>query len=130
MSFECTLNISGIKPEVSNRAFIQSYKQTSNPKYYQKHQKRIENFFQDKLQKNINQAQIPYTISNTFTVNFKSDGVYFSSDSRDALKYEFGSGKMPPKRFIEPAFIETANEVSNIMITDALDLYNKYSRFI
>lgn len=130
MSFECTLNISGIRPEVSNRAFIQSYQQTSNPKYYQKHQKRIESFFQDKLQKNISQAQISNNIAETFNVNFKSDGIYFSSNSKQALKYEFGSNNTPPKRFIEPAFIETANEVSDIMITDALGLYNRYSRFI
>lgn len=130
MSFECTLNVSGVRPEASAKAFIQSYQQTSNPKYYQKHQKRIENFFQDKLQKNISQAQISNSISKTFFVNFKSDGIYFSSSSKQALKYEFGSNKTPPKRFIEPAFIETANEVSNIMITDAIDLYHKYSRFI
>ena len=106
MTFECTLNISGVRPEVSNNAFIQSYQQTSNPKYYQKHQKRIESFFQDKLQRNISQAQISNSIADTFSINFKSDGIYFSSSSEKALKYEFGSDKMPPKRFIEPAFIE------------------------
>lgn len=130
MSFECTLNITGIKPETSNKAFIQSYQQTSNPKYYKKHQQKIEKFFQNKLQQSTQQVQISSNIVNTFDVNFKSDGIYFSSNSKSALKYEFGSGKTPPKRFIEPAFIETANEVSNIMITDALDLYNKYTRFI
>ena len=130
MSFECTLNVNGIRPEASAKAFIQSYQQTSNPKYYQKHQKRIEDYFQDKLQKNISQAQISNGIAKTFSIDFKSNGIYFSSYSKQALKYEFGSNKTPPKRFIEPAFIETANEVSKIMITDALDLYNRYSRFI
>lgn len=128
MSFECTLNITGVTPEKSAQAFIMSYQQTSNPKYYQKHQKHIENFFQDKLQKNISQAQISHGIAETFHVDFKNNGIYFNSSSKQALKYEFGSNNTPPKRFIEPAFIETANEVSNIMITDALDLYNRYVR--
>lgn len=129
MTFECTLQISGTKPEVSNRAFLQSYQETSNTKYYKKYEKKIESFFKDKLSRNMSQSQIPQSLENTFFIDFKSDGIYFSSNSSTALKYEFGSGNIPPKRFIEPAFIDTANEVSEMMITDALDLYNKYSRF-
>lgn len=129
MSFECTLNVSGIEPHVSNEAFLQSYKDTSNAKYYKKHEKRIEQYFQKKLTQNISQYQLPSSLENTFFIDFKNDGIYFSSNSIKALKYEFGSGNMPPKRFIEPAFIDTANEVSEIMITDAIDLYNKYTRF-
>lgn len=78
----------------------------------------------------MSQSQIPQSLENTFFIDFKNDGIYFSSNSSTALKYEFGSGNIPPKRFIEPAFIDTANEVSEMMITDALDLYNKYSRFV
>ena len=130
MTFECTLQISGIRPEVSNRAFLQSYQETSNAKYYKKYDKKIESFFKDKLSSNMSQSQIPQSLENTFFIDFKSDGIYFSSNSSTALKYEFGSGNIPPKRFIEPAFIDTANEVSEMMITDALDLYNKYSRFV
>ena len=129
MSFECTLNVSGIEPHISNQAFLQSYRDTSNPKYYKKHEKRIEQYFKDKLAQSVLQYQLPDSLTNTFFINFKNDGIYFSSDSVKALKYEFGSGNMPPKRFIEPAFIDTANEVSEIMITDAIDLYNKYTRF-
>ena len=128
MSVECTLNVSGIKPEVSNKAVIRSFQQTSSPKYYQKYQKRIESYFQDKLQKNISQAQISNDIADTFNIKFQSDGIYFNSDSIEALKYEFGSKNTPPKRFIEPAFTETANEVSQLVITDAIDLYNRYTR--
>ena len=130
MSMQCTLNVTGIRPEVSHKAFINSYLTTSNPKYYKKYEKRIDNFFREKLSKNISQNQIPDSINQSFFIDFKSDGIYFSSNSKAALKYEFGSGSMPPRRFIEPAFIETANEVSNIMITDAINLYNQYSRFV
>ena len=49
MSFECTLQVSGIKPEVSHKAFLQSYITTSNPKYYKKYEKRLNDFFQKKL---------------------------------------------------------------------------------
>ena len=99
-------------------------------KYYKKYEKRIEKYFKSKLDQNIAQNHIPHSLEQTFFINFKNDGIYFSSNSIQALKYEFGSKNMPPKRFIEPAFIDTANEVSQIMITDALDLYNRYSRFI
>jgi len=130
MVFECKLHVSGIPLEVSNKAFIQSYQVTSNPKYYKQYNKRIEQFFKDKLVQNMSQNNIPQSLEKTFHVDFKNDGIYFSSSSKSALKYEFGSGNMPPKRFIEPSFIETANEVSQIMITDAISLYNKYTRFI
>lgn len=130
MSFECTLQVSGIKPEVSHKAFLQSYITTSNPKYYKKYEKRLNDFFQKKLSQSISQNQLPHSLEKTFFLDFKSDGIYFQSNSKQALKYEFGAGSVPPKRFIEPAFIETANEVSNIMITDAINLYNQYSRFI
>ena len=130
MSFECTLDITGIPPEVSNKAFLQSYQDTSNPKYYKKYEQRIEQYFKDKLSQHISQNQLPSYLEDTFFIDFKNDGIYFNSNSKSALKYEFGSGNMPPKRFIEPSFIETANEVSQIMITDAISLYNKYTRFI
>ena len=130
MPFQCTVTMTGIPPERSHNAFIQSYRDTSSPKYYKKHQQRIESFFQEKLTQNIQQAQVPSYLSNTFNVNFKNDGIYFTSTSKQALKYEFGSGNIPPKHFIEPALKETANEVSNIMITDAIDLYSKYTRLL
>lgn len=130
MSFECTLDVSGIKPEVSHKAFIQSYQDTSNPKYYKKHEQKIEDFFKNKLEQHMSQNGIPQSLEQSFFIDFKNDGIYFSSNSEAALKFEFGSGNMPPKRFIEPAFVEAANEVSNIMITDAINLYNKYSRFV
>jgi hypothetical protein len=130
MTFECTLSVSGIRPEVSNQAFLRSYQDTSKPKYYKKYEKRIESFFKDKLIQNMSQNQIPQSLEQSFFVDFKNDGIYFNSNSQKALKYEFGAGNMPPKRFIEPALIDTANEVSDIMITDALDLYNRYSRFV
>ena len=129
MTFECTVNTTGINPQSSIRAFLRSYQDTSNPKYYKKHEKRIEQYFQKKITQNISQYQLPSSLENTFFIDFKNDGIYFSSNSIKALKYEFGSGNMPPKRFIEPAFIDTANEVSEIMITDAIDLCNKYTRF-
>lgn len=128
MSFECSLNVSGIKPETSYKALIYSYQQTANPKYYQKHQSHIEDYFQDKLEKNVNQAQISNDIVDTFNVQFQNDGIYFNSNSIEALKYEFGSQDISPKRFIEPAFTETANEVSQLVITDAINLYNQYVR--
>ena len=128
MPFECTVTMSGIPPQKSHNAFIQSYLQTSQPKYYKKHEKRIEEFFKAKLTQSIQQAQVPSFLDKTFHINFKNDGIYFKSTSKAALKYEFGSGNIPPKHFIEPAIKETANEVSKIMITDAINLYNRYTR--
>jgi len=130
MTFECTLNTSGVSPEKSAYAFIQSYRDTSDVKYYTKHEKRIENFFKKKLEQSISQSRIPQSLSKSFFINFKNDGIYFSSNSKRALRYEFGANDVSPKRFIEPAFIATANEVSQIMITDAIGLYNQYSRFV
>ena len=131
MTFECTLNTTGINPQSSIKAFLKSYQDTSNPKYYQKYDKRLEQYFQDKIRKNIRQTQIKDDkLADTFFVTFKNEGIYFSTNARRALKYEFGSGNTPPKRFLQPAIVETANEVSNIMITDAIDLYQKYSRIL
>lgn len=131
MSFECTLNVTGTKPQSSARAFLRSYQETSSPQYYKKYDQRIQSYFKNKLSQSISQAQIyDNTLEQSFFVDFKSDGIYFSSNSSKALKYEYGYDKNPPKQYLESAVIETANEVSNIMITDALDLYNKYSRIL
>lgn len=127
MTIECTLNISGIDPEQSNKAVLRSYNETSNPKYLKKHQQKINKTFKKKLTHNMNQFQIPSSLEQTFSIDFKNDGIYFISSSLNALKYEFGSGQIPPKRFIEPTVVETANEVSNILITDAVNLYKQYS---
>lgn len=131
MTFECTLNVTGTNPQTSIQAFLKSYQDTSNPKYYKKYDKHLEAYFKDKLRKSISQAQIKdKNLDKSFFVTFKSEGIYFSSKSKKALKYEFGYGNNPPKRYLQPAIVETANEVSNIMITDALNLYNKYSRIL
>ena len=126
MTVNCTLTTTGINPKKSYDALIKSYSQTSNPKYYQKYQNNIEKFFKNKLEENIAQAQLPDSLVSTFDVKFKSSGIYFTSNSEQALKYEFGSGRMPPKHFIEPAIIETANDVSQKVITDAISLYEQY----
>lgn len=126
----CTLQVSGIKPEVSHKAFLQSYTITADPKYYKRYEKRLNDFFQKKLSQNITQNHLPHSLEKSFSIDFKSDGIHFQSNSKDALKYEFGAGSSPPRKFIEPALVETANEVSNIMITDAINLYNQYSRFV
>ncbi|MBR3208666.1 MAG: hypothetical protein IKF82_00200 [Bacilli bacterium] len=131
MNFECTLNMTGTDPKTSAKAFIHSYQDTSNIKYYKKYDERIQNFFQDKIEQNISQVQIhDNNLKQSFFVDFKNDGIYFNSNSNQALKYEYGYDQNPPKQYLESAVIETANEVSNIMITDALNLYDKYSRIL
>ena len=37
MTFECTLNVSGISPQVSAKAFINSYQETSKVQHYEKY---------------------------------------------------------------------------------------------
>lgn len=129
MTFECSLTISGTDPQKSAQAFIDSYNDTSKMKHYQKYQKRIEQYFLNKIQQNISKVQIKdKTLKDSFFVDFRNNELHFMSTRKSALKYEFGSGKNPPKRYIQPSIIDTANEMSNIIIDEAINTYNRYMK--
>lgn len=130
MPYDVKLTKTGISPERSMRAFIESYQETSKVSHYQKNKAIIEQYFKNNLSKNITQSNIKDTnLINTFSINFQGNTLQFVSKSNKAMKYEFGSGTEAPKRFIEPAVIEATNKISDIIISDAIELYQRKTRF-
>lgn len=130
MPFDVTLTKTGIDPQRSMQAFIESYQETSKVSHYQKNKAIIEQYFKSNIDKNISQANIKDSnLTNTFSINFRGNTLEFVSKSNKAMKYEFGSGTDAPKRFIEPAVIEATNKISDIIISDAIELYQRKTRF-
>ena len=130
MTFDCSLTVSGLDPQTSAKAFIDSYNQTSQLSHYQKFHNKLEQYFVNKIDRNIARNNIKSDkIKGSFSVNFKGKNLEFTSNYPGAKRLEFGSGNKPPLRFIQPAVIETANELSEIIISEAITAYNNNSRF-
>ena len=128
MTFDCNLIIEGILPEASANAFLQSYQQTAQTEHYQQYAADLEQYFQDKVYRNARQNNIR-TRDNSFFMEITSDEIRFISDGQNALKYEYGSGDTPPRRFVQPAVIDVANKISEHMISDAIEIYDNNTRF-
>ena len=62
-------------------------------------------------------------------MNFKGKNLEFTSSYPGAKRLELGGGNKPPLRFIKPAVIETANELSELIISEAISSYQNNSRF-
>lgn len=130
MTFNCTLTVTGLDPQTSAKAFIDSYNQTSKLSHYAKYQNRLEQYFVNKIDRNISQANIKdKNLRNSFSINFKGNNLEFISTQKNAIKYEYGYGYKPPRRFIQTAVFDTANELSEIIISEAISAYNKNSKF-
>lgn len=128
MTFGCTLTMTGTSPERSARAFLQSYNETSQARHYQQYQSFLENFFQSRIERNVEQMNVDAHPS-SFSMKVDSNQIQFISDSRSAIKYEYGSGTQAPKRFMQPAVIDTANQISQLIISDAISIYNRNVKF-
>ena len=130
MTFDCSLTVSGLDPQKSAKAFIDSYNQTSQLSHYQKFYNKLEQYFVNKINQNISRSNIKNDkFKNSFSMNFKGKNLEFTSSYPGAKRLEFGSGNQPPLRIIQPAVIETTNELSEIIISEAISAYNNNSRF-
>ena len=117
-------------PEKSAKAFIDSYNQTSRLSHYKKYHNQLEQYFVNKIQKNIERSGIKDDkLKNSFSVNLTKNDLQFISTRKNATKYEYGYENQPPKRYIQPAVFDTANKMSEIIINEAIDMYKKYSHF-
>lgn len=130
MPIDVTLTQTGLDPQKSIRAFLDSYKETSDISHYKKNQAVIEQYFKNSIDRNIDRHNIQDSaLRDSFSTNFSGNSLQFVSQNNRAMKYEFGAGSEPPKRFMEPAVIETANKISDIIISDAIELYEQKTRF-
>lgn len=130
MPFECELIIAGTPPEVSAKAFIDSYNETSKMSHYKSKLSHIQKYFQDKLERNMAQAKIQNThLANSFSVTIQGNNMIFSSNNPRSAVYEYGSGRMPPKRYLQPSIMDTANEMSSMILNDAVEAYERKTRF-
>ena len=130
MTFECSLTINGMDPQKSVQAFIDSYNQTSKISYYKKYHDKLEQYFVNKIHQNINRTGIKNEkLNNSFSINFKGKNLNFTSNYSGAKRLELGSGKKPPLRFIQPAVIDTTNELSDMIISEAINIYKNDSHF-
>ncbi len=130
MPFDCELIITGTTPEVSAKAFIDSYNETSKMSHYKSKLSHIQQYFQNKLERNISQAKIQNTrLAQSFSVRIQGKNMIFSSNDPRSAVYEYGSGNMPPKRYLQPSIIDTANEMSSIILNDAVEAYERKTKF-
>lgn len=128
MTFNCTLHITGTLPSVSAKAFITSYRETSQGVHYQKYQSSLEEYFQNAMDRSIRQTNVNAK-SKSFSMKIEANQIQFISDTQNSMRYEYGSGSTPPKRFVQPAVIDTANYISEIIISDAIDIYRRNAGF-
>ena len=83
MPIKCTLTQTGIDPQSSIQAFIQSYQETSNLKHFQKDQAIIEEYFKNSLERNINQTNIrDNDLREGFSVSFRGNTLEFISKNK------------------------------------------------
>lgn len=123
--FSCTLQrVGGPSLGASVQAFLQSYNETARAQHYQQYQSLLQQYFQNAMDKNIRQANIDAQ-AKSFSMKIESNQIQFISDNQSSIKYEYGFEGVPPKRFIQPAVIETANMISNLIISDAISIYNR-----
>ena len=72
MTFDCSLTVSGLDPQKSAKAFIDSYNQTSQLSHYQKFYNKLEQYFVNKINQNISRSNIKNDkFKNSFSMNFK-----------------------------------------------------------
>ncbi|WP_304086632.1 hypothetical protein [Methanobrevibacter ruminantium] len=128
MTFECTLNITGTLPEISAKAFIQSYEETSKINYYQKYYSDLEQYYQDQVYHDIQSYGLDMQ-STDFHIQFTGNQLYFISESESAIKYEYGYDHNSPKRFMQSSVLNVTNKIANYMISDAIELYKNKIRF-
>ena len=74
MTFECTLNVSGISPQVSAKAFIHSYQETSKVQHYEKYHNELEQYYQNKINNNIGRYGLDMD-SNQSSIQFDSNQI-------------------------------------------------------
>ena len=130
MTFTCDLTVTGVLPEVSAKAFIDSYNETSKMAHYKKDLAYIEQYFFNKLERNIAQANIPNKdLKKSFSVQMINDKIIFSSNDFRSLVYEYGAKDVPPRRYLEPSVMETAAEMPSIILNDAIKMYNDRVKF-
>lgn len=127
MTFECTLNVSGISPQVSAKAFINSYQETSKVQHYEKYHNELEQYYQNKINNNIGRYGLDMD-SNQFSIQFDGNQINFISEGYSAIQYEYGYDDNAPKRFMQSAVTEVTNRIANYMISDAINIYQRQAR--
>lgn len=132
MTINCSLNITGTPPEESVRAFMQSYQHSSKISNYSKYENQLNEYFKNKIQKSIDNNNIKVNgLADSFKLNIEGDRIDFSSSMFElANAYEYGSDNIYPHRFIEPAVIEVANNMSDKIINEAMNSYQKNTRIV
>ena len=130
MTVECTLTKTGIDPEKSIKAFMNSYIQSSQVSRYNKYEHQLNEFFVDKIRNNIESSGINVSgLSDSFQLNIENNRIEFSTTMSDvANTFEYGSDNVSPRRFIEPAVIQVANNMSQKIIHEAMDIYQANTR--
>lgn len=127
MTIDCNLTITGILPEDSMNAFMRSYYQTSKVSHYKKYQNQMQQYFKNKMDKSVDSSDIKVKgLSSSFKMDIKNDKIEFLTTMPDTVnKYEYGSDTTPPRRFVEPVILDVANKMSEKIIDEAIDMYNK-----
>ncbi len=127
MTFECTLNVSGISPQVSAKAFINSYQETSKVQHYEKYHNELEQYYQNKINNNIGRYGLDMD-SNQCSIQFDGNQINFISEGYSAIQYEYGYDDYAPKRFMQSAVTEVTNKIANYMISDEINIYQRQAR--
>ena len=132
MTVNCSLTVTGIRPEESIKAFMQSYQHSAKMSNYSKYEDQLNQYFDNKIKESIENNNIKVDgLADSFQLKVENDRIEFSSSMFEvANAYEYGSDHIYPHRFIEPAVIEIANNMSNRIINEAIDTYQKNTRIV
>ena len=132
MTIKCSLDIKGTSPEQSVAAFIQSYQSSAKISNYAKYEDQLNEYFRNRVQKSIDDNNIRIDgLGDSFKLDIRNNRIEFSSSMFEvANMYEYGSDNIYPHRFIEPAVIDVANQMSDKIIDEAISIYQKNTRTI
>lgn len=130
MTVNCSLTVTGIQPEQSVRAFMDSYRESSRLSRYENKESQLNNFFQEKMRESIVNNDINVTgLEDSFELNIRNNRIEFSTTMPDvANTFEYGSGNVQPRRYIQPVVAEVANQMSKNIINEAIGLYSTNTR--
>ena len=145
MSYKASWKVSGTKLDDSAAALVKATQSVTNGKALKKYESRLNNHFQENIQKNMRRAGMEADFSDVFFLQIANNNITFvNTEPLITQRYEYGyydshddgyedymeeyAIQTSPRYFIRPAIQESLNEIGNLMINEANEIYMRERR--
>lgn len=127
MPINYTVEVNGVLPETSLRAFKDGYNKTSKMSYFQSNKEEIEDYFLSALEENMKYLSTDIDgLKDSFSINIENDRIEFLTTKPNLVnKIEYGYDGFVGERFMEPSVLDVGKFMSNKMINEATSYYSK-----